>query len=130
MTTATTDASPQRSGPRTIAEFRELFMDYQKATLLTSEKEKARGDDFGRQCALARARAYGRAAELITYAKDIPDAVKVVMAEVLKDSQRTPPLIGYDETAYRYLAARAYQLCAQRMDPDVKEIQPQWSMKG
>jgi hypothetical protein len=84
------------------------------------------GEYFDARLKQARAEIRRAAAEVLKSASDPETAAALMMRQAVEASVRVPPIIGYDEAAIRYTAARTWQACAREIDPDLPEAQPRW----
>jgi len=83
------------------------------------------GDRYGETIALARARVYEGAVELVSRLEPREAAVEMMRrAAVLH--VRNPPLMDFDALSVQYLCARAWQFCAWQINPALPEMQPPW----
>jgi hypothetical protein len=74
-----------------------------------------------------RAQVRDEAANLLRGERDLIKAARMMMAEAKKHQVTTaPPIIGFDEVSFRYVAARTWQLCAWDIDPELEPVQPRW----
>jgi hypothetical protein len=128
---ATPAAEPRPSTaeprPSTSAEFADKFTDFANAAKLTAQKNKARGDAYGEKLAAQRSQVYLQAASMVRF-KQPADAAQDMMAKASQLHVRTPPLIGFDESGLQYISARAWQFCAQFINPRLDERVPKWTL--
>lgn len=103
----------------------QVFADCAKAARGTAIKNRSKGDSFGDELATKRAAVYEMAAELV---RKLPpeDAAKEMLERARAAHIRTPPLIDFDRAGVQYSQARAWQFCAQRIDPSLPEVAPKW----
>jgi hypothetical protein len=103
----------------------QILADYAKAARGTAIKNRSKGDGFGDELASKRAAVYDMAAELV---RRLPpqDAAKEMLERARAAHIRTPPLIDFDRAGVQYSQARAWQFCAQLIDPSLPDVAPKW----
>ncbi len=103
----------------------QIFADYAKAARGTAVKNRSKGDSFGDELATKRAAVYDMAADLVRRFP-LEEAAKQMLDRARAAHIRTPPLIDFDRAGVQYSQARAWQFCAQLIDPSLPEVAPKW----
>ena len=103
----------------------QIFADYAKAARGTAIKNRSKGDGFGDELATKRAAVYEMAADLV---RKLPlaEAAQKMLENARSAHIRTPPLIDFDRAGVQYSMARAWQFCAQKIDPSLPDVAPKW----
>lgn len=96
----------------------------------TALKRRTVNDAFGARLAEARAEVYALAARLVRDGEVVDaDLAQFLMhkaAERHVGRAQAQPLKGYDDHTLLYIQARAWQWCAQQIDPALPEVQVRW----
>jgi hypothetical protein len=119
---------PQPNDGAPAAEWAEYFSDVATAAKNTAQRRVVQGDDFGAECARARAQIYTEAAEELRGATDVHAAAQTIYHRGKQHkTSGSPPLIGFDAAAMDHLRASALQWCARQLDPSLPEIESSWT---
>jgi hypothetical protein len=106
------------------------FREWAKAAHNTALTNHTRGDAFGKRLANTRAEVYQHAASIAEQqhpecaARTLTDLVR---EHLTRDIVRIGSQKQIDSACLSYIKARAYQLCAQTLEPSTPEIQPKWN---
>lgn len=92
----------------------------------TAALRVAGGDRFGARLAEVRGEVRREAVELLLASATSAEAAEEMHRRARARQQRTPPLIGFDQAAVEYTAARTWQACAWALDPELPEVQVRW----
>lgn len=84
------------------------------------------GDRFGARLAEVRGGVRREAVDLLRASATTAEAAEEMHRRAKACQQRTPPLIGFDQAAAEYTAARTWQACAWALDPELPEVQARW----
>jgi hypothetical protein len=118
-------AQPASTAP--ASDWVEYFSDIATAAKNTAQRRVVQGDDFGAECARARAQIYAEAATAMREATDLAAAAQDLHQRGRRHkTSGSPPLIGFDDAALDHLRASAWQWCAQQLDPNLPEIETSW----
>jgi hypothetical protein len=121
-----------------------MFARWAKGARGTAHAARLRADGYGAALADHRARVYEAAAQIVRQmdtARAVAEMVRAAALARVNDPQwlkldalgrpvidpaKNRPLFGFDDDGLRFAQARAWQLCAWQLDPDVPEVQPGW----
>lgn len=112
-----TDQQPQEPAER--------FRAWAKAASCTAMNHRASRDAYAERLSLARSAVYEDAADLVEE-RGVEDAVPEMLARAGRLRVLTPPIVNFDAAGLRYIQARAWQFCAQTLDPQAPVVQPPW----
>jgi hypothetical protein len=118
-------AANETIGDPASQDLAQVFADYAKAARGTAIKNRSKGDGFGDELATKRATVYEMAADLVRRLP-LADAAKEMMNNARSAHIRTPPLIDFDRAGVQYSQSRAWQFCAQLIDPSLPDVAPKW----
>ena len=117
---ANTSQPQNDSAPSTV------FRQWASAARSTAARCAAQRDSYGVELATSRAAVYDQAAKLVVQLGVTPAAAARLLDNASRLVVLSPPLMNFDAAGISYCTARAWQRCAQELDPTLPEVQPPW----